>query len=611
MRNKKHVFGLRIIGPGFLGTVIGFFFLSFLSNAQTTTLTVGGKTRNMIVYAPAGIAQNRPLIIQMHGYNQDAGYQKAQAKWEPIADTGKFIVAFPNGINRAWDISGNSDIDFILAIIDNLYTKYGIDKSRVYLSGFSMGGFLTYHAMGKIADKIAAFAPVSGSMGGNFTSSRPIPILHTHGDADGGYSGLTNLMSGWSKRNNGPTTPKITKPYPANKPNSTTTKYSWGPGDCQTEVVLMSLAGKGHWYSTDIANGTHTSVEIWNFCKRYTTSCGVVSSTNVALTSPENNSSFTAPASITLNATASKTGGSISRVEFYNGTLKLGEDVSSPYSYSWSNVAKGSYTVTAVATDNSGTKTTSSPITIKINVPQGPYNGIVHQIPGTIQLEEYDLGGSGVAYNDASPGNTGGASIRTDEDVDLETCTDVGGGYNIGFATAGEWLEYSTNVANAGLYDIDLRVACNGEGRTLLLSMNGSPIGGTLSVPNTGAWQTWTTVTIKGVQLMSGPQILKMTMGASDYVNINYIQFRPSGTTGLESIESAGIQLYPNPFHAEGIHINNGGEFSYRINNMSGILIEEGNGSGSKKIGQELPSGIYLLTVKNEKGMFVQKMIRQ
>ena len=66
----------------------------------------------------------------------------------------------------------------------------------------------------------------------------------------------------------------------------------------------------------------------------------------------------------------------------------------------------------------------------------------------------------------AAPENTGGATFRMDEDVDIENCTDAGAGYNIGFATAGEWLEYTVDVTKPGTYDLDLRVACNGADRT-------------------------------------------------------------------------------------------------------------------------------------------------
>ena len=108
-------------------------------------------------------------------------------KIETVADTAKFVTVFPEGIDKGWDLSGNRDINFVLALIDEMVEKYDIDPCRVYLSGFSMGGMFTYHAMNKIADRIAAFAPISGYPMGGATANanvRPIPIIHTHGTSD-------------------------------------------------------------------------------------------------------------------------------------------------------------------------------------------------------------------------------------------------------------------------------------------------------------------------------------------------------------------------------------------------------------------------------------------
>jgi galactose oxidase-like protein/Big-like domain-containing protein len=88
---------------------------------------------------------------------------------------------------------------------------------------------------------------------------------------------------------------------------------------------------------------------------------------SVTLTQPTNGQTFTAPATVNLAATASDTDGTVSKVEFFNGTTKLGEDTSAPYSFTWSGVTAGSYTLTARATDDAGGVTTSAPATITVN----------------------------------------------------------------------------------------------------------------------------------------------------------------------------------------------------------------------------------------------------
>ena len=92
---------------------------------------------------------------------------------------------------------------------------------------------------------------------------------------------------------------------------------------------------------------------------------------SVSLTNPANNSVFTGPLNITLGASAADSDGSITKVDFFRGSTKLGTALSSPYSLTWSNVPAGNYTLTAVATDNNGGTNTSAPVSITVNVAPG------------------------------------------------------------------------------------------------------------------------------------------------------------------------------------------------------------------------------------------------
>ena len=250
----------------------------------------------------------------------------------------------------------------------------------------------------------------------------------------------------------------------------------------------------------------------------------IVGPPTVKITNPVEGTIFTSPANISLQATASDADGTVSKVEFFNGTTLLFSDNTAPYSFDWKGVTKGVYTVRAVATDNDG-NTNEDLVNVIFNIPQGPYGGSPNLIPGTIQFENYDVGGNGFAYLDSTKTNSGGATFRTDEDVDLENCTDVGAGYNIGFAEAGEWLEYTVSVAASGKYNLIIRSACSSDGRTISLAMDGKDIAGNIAVPNTGGWQVWKDIEIKAIQLEAGAHVLRLTIGANDYVNLNYITF--------------------------------------------------------------------------------------
>jgi hypothetical protein len=87
---------------------------------------------------------------------------------------------------------------------------------------------------------------------------------------------------------------------------------------------------------------------------------------SVVVVAPTNNATFLAPANISIQATASDSDGTVALVEFFNGSSKLGQDSASPYTMTWSNVAAGSYTLTARATDNQGNTASSAPITLTV-----------------------------------------------------------------------------------------------------------------------------------------------------------------------------------------------------------------------------------------------------
>ncbi len=341
--------------------------LMSLFTAKAEDITVNGTKRNYLVYAPKNLGAKRPLLISCHGMNQDAPYQKNMLQIESVADTAKFVTVFPNGIDKSWDLGGDKDLNFMKAIIEEMVKKYDIDRNKVYLSGFSMGGMFTYFAMNRMANVFAAFAPISGypMWGASFTSSRPIPIIHTHGTSDDvvAFSGVANVLAGWVKRNACPTKAKVEKPYRANH----ITRHTWGPGTNGVEVVLLEMADKGHWISND--NGVKTGEEIWNFCNRYALKEDY--KPKVSFTSPQSNLSFVTlggagqAQEITLEAEASDPDGKIVSVAYYEDDELLAEVEEAPYTFVLKELLRGEHVITAVAKDNEGyTATTKTSITV-------------------------------------------------------------------------------------------------------------------------------------------------------------------------------------------------------------------------------------------------------
>ncbi|MFF1817786.1 carbohydrate-binding protein [Kribbella sp. NPDC058245] len=159
---------------------------------------------------------------------------------------------------------------------------------------------------------------------------------------------------------------------------------------------------------------------------------------------------------------------------------------------------------------------------------EGPYGGTAAAVPGVVQAENYNTGGQGVAYNVSSI--NGNANNYRADGVDLEATSDTGGGYNLGWTTGGQWFHYTVNVATAGTYSVGIRVAAPAAVTNALHVANasGTNLSGNVSLPSTGGWQTWGTVTAQ-VTLPAGVQTLTVYQDNGGW-NFNSLQFS-SGST--------------------------------------------------------------------------------
>ena len=243
------------------------------------TINVVGNTRTMIVHVPANIEVNSPLMISLHGRWGNGAGQQQSAKFEAIADTARFIVVYPDGLpqailggggNTGWDVSGatDDDITFLKAIINTMYNSYKINKSRVYLSGFSIGGMESYHVANVAANTFAAFGSVSGyplnEYHRYYTGSRPVPFMHIHGKEDGfvKVDSVPIVVDNMVMRNGCNPVPIVTTK------SGVYTKSVYQAANNGFQYIYYALDGKGHEYT--ITNTFNPSVEIWNFVKQYT-----------------------------------------------------------------------------------------------------------------------------------------------------------------------------------------------------------------------------------------------------------------------------------------------------------------------------------------------------
>lgn len=344
------------------------------------TIKVDGTDRYYLEYVPQGLGEKRPLIIALHGNGGHGSYHKSQMRVESVADTAKFVTVFPNGIDRTWDIGGDKDLNFMQALIDEMYSKYKIDRNRVYLTGWSMGGMFTYYAMMKAAGTYAAYAPMSGYhfWGGKAESSRPVPILHIHGKDDDVVTvdNLQTELNKWINRNNCNKTAKTTKKY---RTVDNVNLYIWDGGKDGVEVRYLEIEGMKHaiWNT-----GFKSIEEIWNFCSRYSLNNEYPEETapKVTVTSPKPYASYTvfAPATavvfpdIVLSADAEDSNGSIAKVDFFDGETMVASCTSAPYECVLASPQAGKHTIRVVATDNDG-ETGESSVSLNLNAPDGVY----------------------------------------------------------------------------------------------------------------------------------------------------------------------------------------------------------------------------------------------
>lgn len=157
-------------------------------------------------------------------------------------------------------------------------------------------------------------------------------------------------------------------------------------------------------------------------------------------------------------------------------------------------------------------------------------------IPGVVEAEHYDIGGFSAgpeAYYDNTAGNQGGVKrtvgrIQLTENVDIENCSE--GGTNIGWIEAGEFLTYTVNVIEEGLYNVDLRVASNTSKGIIQFAVDGfDTTSNRLQVPYTGGWQNWTTISKSAVPIKAGTHKMLVRMIGGSF-NLNKLTFTKSST---------------------------------------------------------------------------------
>jgi len=344
---------------------------------ESIDIKVNGKSRNMIVFTPNTLPAKSPLMIITHGMNQNPEYQMGSDKIYEMVDTAKFVVTYLRSDGNMWDTSGTGDQTFVTKTIDEMATRYDIDRDRVYWSGFSMGSMLIHHCIANMQNKIAAFAPTSGIQFSEQpwnNCKKPVNLLEciAYDDDVFGYEqyGIHAYIENYAKHDKHTQYSKEIGYRPMGA--------SWGSGDLEKwtggpnggEVWLYSYNNGGHWPSDQ---NRHL---IWNFCKRFS-----LNQPSARITKPEGETTYltfmpegtaTFP-DVAVEATAKAQKGEIEKVEIYEGSnlLATASEASASGTYDATLTAPktGKHTLRVMVTDSNG-KTADGTCVVNCEAPK-------------------------------------------------------------------------------------------------------------------------------------------------------------------------------------------------------------------------------------------------
>jgi polyhydroxybutyrate depolymerase len=233
--------------------------------------TVGGRMVRVHVPASYDPTKATPVVLNLHGYSGDGQSQITISKMLATSDANGFIALHPDGHHspRGWNAgvccgaaatSGTDDTAWLSSVLDEAESKLCVDTDRVFATGMSNGGFMA-HRLACETDRFAAIAPVAGVVGiSNCNPSRPVAVMHTHGDADtlipytgGGVNGNESVaatIDRWATKNGCTGAPAQT--------------YQQGDATCMTrssctdnaDVTLCTIAGGGHQWPGGVSLGS-------------------------------------------------------------------------------------------------------------------------------------------------------------------------------------------------------------------------------------------------------------------------------------------------------------------------------------------------------------------
>jgi len=325
------------------------FFVLFIAalclnaNAQWTnkTMLFGSLTRSYCIYVSPNYnpSDSASLVITLHGLG-DNMTNFSELGFNYIADTANIIVICPQAVSdafagTAWNSGAGAmgyypnstidDVGFINALVDTARANYSIDSTKVYLCGFSMGGFMTERMALESNSKFAAFASMSGTIGSGitvFNPGRPIRIAHFHGTSDptvaftGNSYGIDadSLINFWVLNNGGSFAHDSIQYLNTVNDNITVDRFKYSTGNPDNEVWFFRMNGADHTVLYKPTNDITEIYEVWLFFRNIIDPTAGITATN---SEKKNIQIYPNPASDFINVVLPKTSEKL-YVELYN-----------------------------------------------------------------------------------------------------------------------------------------------------------------------------------------------------------------------------------------------------------------------------------------------------
>lgn len=229
--------------------------------ASAQSIQFGGVTRTFHLHRPQQLPARAPLVVMLHGGFGNGTQAEQSYGWDQEADRDGFVVAYPDGLDRAWNTGGGccgvpakqntDDVGFIKAVVAAIQKEIPIDPDRIYATGISNGGIMAYR-LACDTDLFAAIGPDSATLLGSCPAPKPVSVLHIHGTADTRIPYNGGEGQGYAHIN-GPAVEAVVATWRTVDACGSPTVLVQGPVTTSTascpngrSVELISVAGAGH-----------------------------------------------------------------------------------------------------------------------------------------------------------------------------------------------------------------------------------------------------------------------------------------------------------------------------------------------------------------------------